>query len=85
MRVNLNEIGLSFFRYNNNTDKENLSKDILNNINGDLVSDIRNKYAQNFTESPKNTIEFLKALLEYCYVNNIDLNDYISLSVHEKI
>ena len=84
MRVDMNEIGMSLFRYHNNANREDIPQEKLNILNGDIVSDIRNYYSKNFTESDYKAIDFLKMLLEYIYINDIDLNKYISLNVHEK-
>lgn len=85
MNINLNSISKAAFEEHNDKPKFNMSFSERKQIIGDLVSDIRNSYVYNFTDSKENTIKFLKTILEYCYISNIDLNTYIQLKTNEEI
>ena len=85
MLVNLNDIGRSFVDHNYNIYDVSKPNEKIDQIKTDLIFNIVNNYSKNFTDSEENTIEFLKALLEYCYISNIDINKYIKLSINEKI
>lgn len=84
MLIDLNGIGRGLFRINKGGSKLDLSLTELKRYNGDLVSKIRNENVHNFTESHEKAIDFLKVLFEYCYLNNIDLNKYIILSLNDE-
>lgn len=83
--MNLNNIGKAIFELHNDKSKFDMSFSERKTISGDIVSDIRNSYVHNFIDSKENAVKFLKALFEYCYISNIDLNSYIQIKINEEV
>lgn len=85
--IDLNIIGRSLFKQRYNIeDKRKLSFSELRWYVDDILTSFKNN-SENLIHSARETGDFigtLNSLFLFCYINNIDLNKYIQITVNEE-
>ena len=86
--IDLNSIGRSLFKQRYNIeDKRKLTFSELQWYVDDILTSFKNN-SENLIHPARETVDFigtLNSLLLFCYIQNIDLNKYIQLTLNEEI